>query len=47
MGKGYPTGMESILLTLNMPIRGRVNNADDPTPIETMEWVVIPQFECR
>ena len=46
MGKGYPTGIESILLTTNVPIRSRVNSADNPSPIETKEWVVIPQFEC-
>ena len=46
MGKRYPTGMESILLAINIPIRDRVKNADNPTPIETKEWEVIPQFAC-
>jgi hypothetical protein len=46
MGKGYPAGMENILLTINIPIRGRVESADNPIPIETKEWVVIPQFAC-
>jgi hypothetical protein len=46
MGKGYPAGTESILLPINIPIRGRVKSADNPFPIETKEWVVIPQFAC-
>jgi hypothetical protein len=46
MGKAYPAGMESILLIINIPIRGRVTGADNPTPIETKEWEVIPQFAC-
>jgi hypothetical protein len=46
MGKRYPVGMESILLTINIPIRGEVKSADNPTPIETKEWEVIPQFAC-
>ena len=46
MGKRYPAGMESILLAINIPIRDRVKSADNPTPIETKEWEVIPQFAC-
>jgi hypothetical protein len=46
MGKGYPAGMESILLTINIPIRDRVKSADNPTPRKKKEWVVIPQFAC-
>ncbi len=46
MGKGYPAGMESIFLAINIPKMGRVKSADNPTPIETKEWEVIPQFAC-
>ena len=46
MGNGYPAGIENILLTKNLPIRSRVMSADNPIPIETKEWVVIPQFAC-
>ena len=47
MGKRYPAGMESILSAINIPIRGTVKSADNPTPIETKEWEVIPQFAGR
>ena len=46
MGKRYPAGMERILLAVNISIRGRVTSADNPAPIETKEWEVIPQFAC-
>ena len=46
MEKRYPAGMENILLAINIPIRDRVKSADNPFPIETKEWVVVPQFAC-
>jgi len=46
MGKGYPRGIESILLTITIPKRGREKSADNQIPIETKEWVVMPQFAC-
>jgi len=46
MGKRYPAGMENTLFAKNRPIRGKMKSADSPPPIETKEWVVIPQFAC-
>ncbi len=46
MGERYPAGMERSLLAINIPIRDRVTSADNPAPIETKEWEVIPQFAC-
>lgn len=46
MGKRCPAGMKSIILATNLPIRSKVKSADNPAPIETKEWVVVPQFAC-
>ena len=46
MEKRHPAGVESILLAINIPTRGRAKSTDDPTTIETKEWEVIPQFAC-